>query len=366
MDLRELTSILEKKLKDKDYTLPYTSSSSDSSTLQTINNNLDKTQIQQLLTEIINKNVQVILNDGEAEHVDNNSIENKNIAMDTNMLEGVKATEQQLEQSQQISSNPAFFKNKNLLLYNFLNFSNENVIKYVKDFSLSNDLILINYSYKELINFIGYYKISSFLFDDIDDFKILIDFFRKDLLTAYYAYLHNQFDTGFNEIVNSSKKISQIEYTEVLEDLEKSQQNFQNENEKIVENGNNKINSLIAHTTQLRNRKIILSGFLLLGSYMVLAKTGLTAVPFYQLSKLLFSSDHAFFGINSANGLLNNFSQLYDKNASPSSELFSSQNYKTSEISNHSGNHGVSNIRFRDVYDLAIKILYKKLIFLNQ
>lgn len=366
MDLKNLLLLLENKLKNKDYVLPYNSNSTDASTIQNLNQELTAEELEHIIIEIVNKNVKTFLlkDDNTVDTVDMGveSLKNENndtsqqpitslnqwaeiggpttvttVSDNDNNLNGLIGN----KKINYLSATTHFLKNKNLLLFNFLMFSNENVINYVKTFSQSTDLLTITSSYKELINFLGYYKISTLFLDGVDEFSTILSYFKNDLKLSYYAFLHNQFESNFSEILQSNKQIGQLEYKTVVENLEKSQQDFTNENEKILDKSNNQFDNLIS---QKRNRKIILSGLLLLGSYAILAKTG---IPFFQLTKLLCSSTG--FG-------LGNSPVLQGLEGAPDFKTFSENN--NSDFTKVE--KGI--IRFRDIYDLSLKVLYKKLI----
>lgn len=375
MDLKTLILLLENKIKSKDFVLPYNSKSLDASTIQNLNQNLSPESLENIISEILNQNVTSFVQNTESQYqIDqiepgNNNIYTKSSlglsnVSNTTSLENIisetlilKNTEQnkiteELENQEQhteiwnknyhVSKEPlnSVGEKKNMLLLNFLMFSNKQVIEYVKIFSFSTDFHTITSSYNQLINFLGYYKISSIFLDGIDEFAIVLNYFKKDLSNTYYTFLHIDYNSGLNQLIASNKISSQIDYLEVVDNLDKSQQEFSTENEKILEKSNNEINNLIS---QKRQRKIILSGLLMLGSYVILAKTGM---PLMALTKLLFSPS----SINISDS--SNLSQIemgpFDsslQNIKPQDGLFSEN----------------KNIRFRDLYDLALKILYKKL-----
>lgn len=352
MDLKTLILLLENKIRTKDFILPYNSKSLDASTIQTLNQNISQENLEKLISEILNQNVTDILiedfNDHETPKINQPALTN-----DVSETSQTQRSTYSNNTTNKLNNLGAFdeltkFKElkKNVLLLNFLSFSNEQVIEYVKIFSFSNDLLTVTTSYNQLINFLGYYKISSFFLNGVDEFSIILSYFKKDLLEAYYTFLHLDYNSGLNQLVISNKITSEHDYLEVVENLDKSQKEFVNENEKILEKSNNQFNDLI---NQKRQRKIILSGLLMLGSYALLAKTGLPILTFSQIAKFLISPlsggemgpDSAFGDTDFSSNTRTDFNGLKSGLNSESSS---------------------GSIRFRDVYDLSLKILYKKLI----
>ena len=159
--LKTLILLLENKIKSKDFVLPYNSKSLDASTIQNVNQNLSQESLEKIISEILNQNVTSFVQNTNPDlkhlnavtDLDQNLKNLTTIESGANNLMGIEPTAafkihegfcaQGVENSEQ----------KNMLLLNFLMFSNKQVIEYVKIFSFSTDFQTITSSYNQLINF---------------------------------------------------------------------------------------------------------------------------------------------------------------------------------------------------------------------
>lgn len=220
MDLKTLILLLENKIKTKDFILPYNSKSLDASTIQTLNQNLSSESLEKMISQILQQNVNSVIKPDLYSCADKNISKglteshrltsNNNIGQNLSALpssepngeygeygeqsplggslatctEKIKnLTNDEINYSENLKldfTDPSIeifngLSNKNTLLFNFLMFSNKQVLEYVKTFSGagyslgSSSLDPINFtnianSYNQLINFLGYYKISFLYF----------------------------------------------------------------------------------------------------------------------------------------------------------------------------------------------------------